>query len=255
MRILGKEIWDNFVRELKVTPSNTGAGGKYNGQDLKTFLRPENLKKLAALIPDDDDMVPEDVDEERESRGEIITTYMAVIDKLHTLCVAKSFVPYNVRGILSEFREYFTKAYKLDIGLSATTKIHICWSHIEEWFDLQTGLETLYTADCSNFESCHREIKRIEQSRNLEIKTNRGSDRERRALESSLAHHNFGTDVIPGPMDQAPEVDTAEVTEELHTLALDTEHDQAPSDVGFYQIKHQISNLIHDRCTMVLLRM
>ena len=27
------------------------------------------------------------------------------------MCVAKSFVPYNVWGILAEFREYFTKAY------------------------------------------------------------------------------------------------------------------------------------------------
>ena len=234
MKILGKEIWDKFVRELRVTPSNTGAGGKYNGQDLKTFLRPENLQKLAGLIPDDEDRVPDDEDEERESRGEIITTYMACIDKLHTMCVAKSFVPYDVRGILSEFKEYFTKVYKLDIGLSATTKIHICWTHIPEWFEMQTGLETLYTADCSNFESCHRAVKRIEQSRQLEIKTNRGSDRERRALESSLAHHNFSTNMIPGPMDQLAEVDTAVVTEELQTLALsgDTDHEQVYDGVA-----------------------
>ena len=178
-------------------------------------------------------MQTEDGDE--ESRGDIIIRYMTCMDKMHTMCVAKSFVPYDVRGILAEFREYFTKAYKLGIGLSATTKIHICWSHIEEYFDLQTGLETLYTADCSNFESCHGAIKKVEQSRNLEVRTNRGSDRERRALESSLAHHNFSTNFIPGPMDQAPEVDTALVTEELHTLALtgDTEPEQASSDVGF----------------------
>ena len=111
---------------------------------------------------------------------------------------------------------------------------------------MQTGLETLYTADCSNFESCHRAVKRIEQSRQLEIKTNRGSDRERRALESSLAHHNFSTDIIPGPLDQEAEVDTAVVTEELQTLVLSGDTDQVPSKVCFHQIKQYISNLIHE---------
>ena len=165
--------------------------------------------------------MPENEDEVREIRSEIIIKYMTCIDNLHTMCVAKSVVPYNVWGILGEFREYFTKAYKLGLGLSATTKIHICWTHIPEWFEMQTGLETLYTADCSNFESCHGAIKRIEQSRNLEVKTNRGSDRERRALESSLAHHNFGTDIIPD-REQEAEENTVEVAEELevNTLAL-----------------------------------
>ena len=158
---------------------------------------------------------------------------MTCIDKMHTMCVAKSFVPYDVRGILAEFREYFTKAYKLGIGLSATTKIHICWSHIEEYFDLQTCLETLYTADCSNFESCHGAIKRIEQSRNLEVRTNRGSDRERRALESSLAHHNFSTSMIPEG-DQEAEVNTVEVAEdlELHTLALTADSETVVLDTN-----------------------
>ena len=225
MRLLGKETWDQHIKELRLTPSNAGAGGKYNGQDLKIFLRSENLEKLALKIPDDEDRLQtEDGDEERESRGDIIIRYMTCIDTMHTMCVAKSFVPYNVRGILAEFREYFTKAYKLGIGLSATTKIHICWSHIEEWFDLQTGLETLYTADCSNFESCHGAIKKVEQSRNLEVRTNRGSDRERRALESSLAHHNFSTSMIPEG-DQEDEVNTVEVAEEFHTLALTADSD------------------------------
>ena len=233
MKLLGKEIWDQHVKELRLTPSNAAAGGKYNGQDLKVFLRPENLEKLAPKIPDDEDRVPENEDEVRETRSEIIINYMTCIDKLHTMCVAKSFVPYDVRGILSEFKEYFTKAYKLGLGLSATTKIHICWTHIPEWFEMQTGLETLYTADCSNFESCHGAIKRIEQSRNLEVKTNRGSDRERRALESSLAHHNFGTDIIPD-RDQEAEENTVEVAEELevNTLALTADSETANYEVS-----------------------
>ena len=34
----GKEIRD--LRELRLTPSNAAAGGKYNGEDLKIFLCP-----------------------------------------------------------------------------------------------------------------------------------------------------------------------------------------------------------------------
>ena len=145
MKLLGKEIWDQHVKELRLTPSNAAAGGKYNGQDLKIFLRTENLEKLAPKIPDDEDRVPENEDEVRETRSEIIIKYMTCIDKLHTMCVAKSFVPYDVRGILSEFKEYFTKAYKLGLGLSATTKIHICWTHIPEWFEMQTTQPTATT--------------------------------------------------------------------------------------------------------------
>lgn len=79
----------------------------------------------------------------------------------------------------------------------------------------------------------------IEESRNLEIRTNRGSDRERRALESTLAHHNIGTNIILDPREEEAEVDTVEVTEELHCLALsgDLDPDQAVSEVDFHQIK------------------
>ena len=212
---MGKQRWCEHLKDIKLSPSHAGAGGTYNGQDLKAIIQYDNLQKLKPKIPN----------------GEVITDYMHAINNLHMMCVAKSVVPYDVWGICARFRDTFTKVYKLGLGLSATPKIHICWTHIPEWFEIQTGLETLYTADCSNFESCHRAIKTIEQSRNLEIKTNRGSDRERRALESTLAHHNFSTDIIPGPLDQVAEVDTAVVTEELQTLVLSGDTDQVPSKV------------------------
>ena len=213
---MGKETWDLFIKEIKLTPSQAGAGGKYNGQDLKIFFRSENLEKVAAKIP----------------HGQTITAYMAAIDRLHTMCVAKSVIPYNVWGILKEFRDTFEAAYDLGIGLSATTKIHICFTHIPEWFMMEeTGLETFYTADCGVFESCHGAIRRIEESRNTEIRTNRGSDRERRALESTLAHHNYGTDLIPDPSNQVAEVSTVEVAEDLQSLALASDLDQASSEV------------------------
>ena len=212
---MGKETWDLFIKEIKLTPSRAGAGGTYNGQDLKIFFRAENLQKIAAKIP----------------HGEIITDYMAAIDRLHTMCVAKSVIPYDVWGICRKFRETFEAAYDLGIGLSATTKIHICWTHIPELYMMEdTGLETQYTADCSVFESCHGAIRRIEESRNLEIRTNRGSDRERRALESTLAHHNFGTDWFD-PSDQVAEVSTVEVTEDLQFMALASDLDPASPEV------------------------
>ena len=114
---------------------------------------------------------------------------------------------------------------------------------------MQTGLETLYTADCSNFESCHGAIKRIEQSRNLEVKTNRGSDRERRALESSLAHHNFGTNIIPD-RDQEAEENTVEVAEELevNTLAL-----TADSETANYEVSGAVDAVLDANDNVVML--
>ena len=227
--MIGEAEWDIFVRDTKMTPSNAAAGGKYNGQDLKKFLLPKNLEQLALRIPNNQERV-----QTEETHAEIIINYLEAIDKLHTMCVAKSVIPYNVWGILREFRDTFTKAYKLDIGLSATTKIHICWVHIPEWFMLEeTGKETLYTADCGVGESCHGAIRRMEESRNLESRYNRGSDRERRALESTLAQHNYGTDMILDPSDQVAKVNAVEVTEELNNLAL-------TSEVGFLQMKEYI---------------
>ena len=205
--LIGKENWDQFIKDIKLTPSKAGAGGTFNGHDLKVFLLPQNLEKISAKIGE---------------HGETITAYMAAIDKLHTMCVAKSVIPYNVWGILEEFRETFTAVYDLGLGLSATTKIHICWTHLPEWFLMEeTGKETLYTADCSIFESCHGAMSRIEESRNLKVRRNRGSDRERRALESTVAHHNIGTDLISDPRDLEVEVSSVEqVMEEINTLAL-----------------------------------
>ena len=55
---------------------------------------------------------------------------------------------YNVWGIYANFRATFSKVYYLNLGLSATLKVHICWTHIPEWYKLtETGKFTLYQAD------------------------------------------------------------------------------------------------------------
>ena len=219
---MGSEGWREHLNECKLqTPAHTGAGGKYNGQDIKAILEPENLAKLAARIPDDLERV-EPEGKERETRGEIITQYMASLDLLHTMCVAKSVIPYNVWGICLSFRKTFVKVYKLGLGISATPKIHICWSHIPEWYLLpETGLDTLYMSDCSNCESTHGAVKRLEQRSNLEVRRNRASKRELNCLESSIASFNFANDVILTGADTAAEdrvevaVEAVEAVEEV----------------------------------------
>ena len=42
--------------------------------------------------------------------------------------------------------------------------------HIPEWFQLgETDLHTLYMSDCSYGEAAHGAVKRLEESRNLEV--------------------------------------------------------------------------------------
>ena len=48
-------------------------------------------------------------------------------------------------------------------------------------------------------------------------KSNRGSDREKRALKSSLEHHNFSTKIIPDPMDQVAKDEVDDCFVLLHT--------------------------------------
>ena len=157
-------------------------------------------------------MAPEG--ETRQTRGQIITDYMSALDLLHTMCVAKSVIPYNVWGIGHKFRATFKKVYDLGMDISATPKVHICWTHIPEWYMLEeTGLHTLYTSDCSNGESAHGAVKRLEQRSNLEVRRNRASKRELNCLESSIASFNFANDVILTGADTAAE-DRVEVAVE-----------------------------------------
>ena len=198
-KLLGHEKWHEHLDDCGLqTPSHAGAGGKYNGQDLKNIMKYENLKKLAPRLPN----------------GKVITDYMNALMQLHRMCVAKSVIPYDVWGICRRFRETFEKVYWLGYGISATPKIHICWVHIPEWFQMEeTGLFTFYMSDCSNGESAHGAVKRLEESRNLEVRRNRGSQRELNALESTVAAFNWSNDVIP--TGEA----TVEVTEEVAVVS------------------------------------
>ena len=209
---MGKVRWGEHLKEIKLSPSHAGAGGTYNGQDIKVIIQYDNLQLLKPKIPN----------------GEVITDYMHAINNLHMMCVAKSVVPYDVWGICARFRDTFTKVYHLNLGLSATPKIHICWTHIPEWFQLvETGKNTLYLADCSNTESCHGAVKRLEQRSNLEVRRNRGGERELKSLESTMGSFNWhNTTLADEPMPMM------EVTEELNTLALDINNNSASTDVS-----------------------
>ena len=76
--------------------------------------------------------------------------------------------------------------------------------HIPEWFQLEeTGLHTLYVSNCSYGKSAHGAVKRLEESRNLEVRRNRGSQRELNALESTIANFNWSNEVILTGNDEA----------------------------------------------------
>ena len=74
----------------------------------------------------------------------------------------------------------------------------------------ETGLHTLYTSDCSNGESAHGAVKRLEQRSNLEIRRNRGSQRECNALETTIANFNWANHVIPTGASSAEAVEVME---------------------------------------------
>ena len=157
-------------------------------------------------------------------------------------------------GICARFRDTFTEVYKLGLGLSATPKILICWTHIPEWFQLEeTGKDTLYMADCSNTESCHGAVRRLEERSNLEVRRNRGGERERRSLETTIGTFNWHNsaladedepmvEVAEEPMMEVTDEPMMEVTEELNSLALDNINNSASTDVSF-NLRYGLNNL------------
>ena len=206
--------WEEYLKAIKLSPAKAMKGGQFTGQDLKTIIDPENLKKMAPSVP------------------RAITEYMAAIDQLHTMAVDKSLALYNVSEICQRFRDTFTQVYTLGIGISATTKIHICWTHIEEYFML-TGMESLYTADCSSQESAHGAVRKLEERSNLEVRQNRGGECERKKLETTVALFNYHNNVI------LPEVEE-EFTEEAPAQPR-SETMVASSDIMIPEVKEQSS--------------
>ena len=100
----------------------------------------------------------------------------------------------------------------------------------------ETGLHTLYTSNCSNGESAHGAVKRLEQRSNLEIRRNRGSLRECRALETTVASFNWANDVIPTGSNEAEAVEVidhvpgpVEVTEDEVLVSQASEANQSCS--------------------------
>ena len=124
--------------------------------------------------------------------------------------------------------------------------------HISEWFQ-ETGLHTLYMSDCSNGESGHGAVKRLEQSRNLEVRRNRGSQRELNALESTIANFNWSNEVILTGNDEAA-MEINEVTEQASLVSQATETIQPFShDVSFITISSNIHLIIsYIKRTLVL---
>ena len=81
-KMMGKQRWCEHLKDIKLSPSHAGAGGTYNGQDLKAIIQYDNLQKLKPKIPN----------------GEVITDYMHAINNLHMMCVATSKIRVQWRG-------------------------------------------------------------------------------------------------------------------------------------------------------------
>ena len=65
-------------------------------------------------------------------------------------------------------------------------------------------------------------MKRLEESRNLEVRRNRGSQRELNALESTIANFNWSNEVILTGNDEAA-MEINEVTEQASLVSQATE--------------------------------
>ena len=83
-------------------------------------------------------------------------------------------------------------------------------------------------ADCSNTESCHGDVRRLEERSNLEVRRNRGGERELRSLETTIGTFNWHNSNLAD--EDEPMM---EVMEELNTLALDNNNNSASTDVSF----------------------
>ena len=98
-------------------------------------------------------------------------------------------------------------------------------------------------ADCSNTESCHGDVRRLEERSNLEVRRNRGGERELNWHNSTLADEDEPMmEVTDEPMMEVTDEPMMEVMEELNTLALDNNNNSASTDVSF-NLRYCLNNL------------
>ena len=80
-------------------------------------------------------------------------------------------MPQDYAETIQEFRDAFDHMYALGF-LSETPKIHVLYSHLETFMDIQAknGRWTQSLADCQGLEACHSGLKKSDLRHNCTIK-------------------------------------------------------------------------------------
>ena len=80
-------------------------------------------------------------------------------------------LPQNYAETIQEFRDSFDNMYALGF-LAETPKIHILYSHLEDYLNIQAKNNrwTLALADCQGLEACHSGLRKSDKRHNCEVK-------------------------------------------------------------------------------------
>lgn len=80
-------------------------------------------------------------------------------------------MPRDYARTIQDFRDAFDRMYDLGF-LSETPKVHILYSHLEDYLDIQANNNrwTLALADCQGLEACHSGLRKSDRRHNCEVK-------------------------------------------------------------------------------------
>ena len=89
----------------------------------------------------------------------------------HFYSYSSKTLPRDYAQTIQEFRDSFDNMYAFGF-LAETPKIHILYSHLEDYLDIQAKNNrwTLALADCQGLEACHSGLRKSDKRHNCEVK-------------------------------------------------------------------------------------
>ena len=114
--------------------------------------------------------LPRETSEPVQDVCQVFILFLCLVQKLYKLYYSKE-LPRNYASIIQEFRYHFDNMYSLEF-LTETPKIHILYSHLEDYLDIQAKKDTwsLALADCQGLEACHSGLRKSDRRHNCDVK-------------------------------------------------------------------------------------
>ena len=155
-----------FYHDKSYVKGNT-TGGEFTGKVLRKIISPTSLSLLSTYLGD--------------TAGPYIQ-YLDSLREIYIVCAKKHLDDdYSYEQKVTRFQQSFDEVHRL-FNLSETTKVHILYSHVQEFLSLHGHTMAMFSVE--PIETCHGQLRFMERRHNLRCNTLVGKYKGQRSKAS-----------------------------------------------------------------------